>query len=166
MIGALAVALVLVVWRRPARLGSRSQPASGDVESVATLIVLGLDAGMNISTALAWARRYAHPALAAELGAVERMSRLEGFSSGLRSSSGHLDGLLRSIALAVETGASLSPVLEAHRDQLAADSRSVAAARLRRLPIKLVFPLALLMLPGLVLMVAAPALIEALGRFA
>ncbi|MCP3973348.1 MAG: type II secretion system F family protein [bacterium] len=166
MIVALAAAVVLLTWRRPALLERRHQPATGDVESVATLIVLGLDAGMNVSTALSWARRYAHPALAAELAAVDRRARLHGLSSGMRSTSGPLEGLLRSIALAVETGASLSPVLEAHRDQLAADSKAVAAARLRRLPIKLVFPLALLMLPGLVLMVAAPALIEALGRFA
>ena len=166
MIASLALAALIGKWRRRLRALRVTSPSTADVEAVATLMVLGLDAGMTAATALAWTRPLAHPVLAAEVAQVIRRASLEGLSSGLRSTSGHLAGLLGSIALAVETGASLSPVLEAHRDQLAADTKAVADARLRRLPIKLAFPLALLMLPGLVLIVAVPALIEALGRFA
>lgn len=165
MTAAVALAAAVLLWRRP-RIGHRvPEPAPGDVMALATLLVLGLDAGMTVAKALRWARPFVHSALAIEVAAALRRARLEGLSAGLRSTSGRSAELFRSMALAVETGAEVSPVLEAHRERLAADANADATARLRRLPIKLVFPLALLMLPGLVLMVAVPALIEALGRF-
>jgi tight adherence protein C len=166
MIPALGVALLILatpaprLWRRP----RRALPGAGDLIVLATLVSLGLDAGMAPGAAIAWSRPYLHPALAGEVTAVARRARLDGLTVGLRSAVGFGSDLFAALARAVETGAALTPVLDAYREGLAADARAQAEARLRRLPVKLVFPLALLMLPGLVLIVSGPALIDVLGR--
>ena len=131
-----------------------------------TLVSLGLDAGMTPAAAIGWARPYTHPALATVVTAVTRRAHLDGLATGLRSAVGPGSGLFGVLARAVETGAALAPVLDAYQERLEADARARSEARLRRLPVKLVFPLALLMLPGLVLMVTGPALIDVFGRFA
>lgn len=166
MIPALGVALLIVSApsRRPGRRRRRARPAAGDLIVLATLVSLGLDAGMTPGAAIVWARPYLHPALASGVTAVTRRAHLDGLAVALRASVGFGSDLFSSLARAVETGAALAPVLDAYQEGLAADVRAQAAARLRRLPVKLVFPLALLMLPGLVLMVSGPALIDVLGR--
>ena len=170
MIIALAVAALVVAMgsRRPRRIVSRKvrrkPPAVGDLIVLVTLVSLGLDAGMTPASAIAWARPHVHPDLAVAVAAVTRRARLDGLATGLRSAVGSGSDLFASLARAVETGAALAPVLDAHQDRLHADAHAAAEARLRRLPVKLVFPLALLMLPGLVLMVSGPALIDVFGR--
>ena len=147
---------------RPRR--RQPHPTTGDLIVLTTLVSLGLDAGMTPAAAIGWARPYVHPSLAVAVTAVTRRARLDGLATGLRSAVGVGSGLFGVLARAVETGAALSPVLDAYQERLEADARAEAEARLRRLPVKLVFPLALLMLPGLVLMVSGPALIDVLGR--
>ena len=73
--------------------------------------------------------------------------------------------LLAPLARPAETGAALGPVLHKLIDDLEAEQLAAIEARLQRLPVKLVIPLALLMLPGLLLMIVAPALLDVLGRF-
>jgi hypothetical protein len=166
MTGALVAAAMILVAGSP-RLRfrrRRSQPGAGDLIVLATLVSLGLDAGMTPGAAMAWARPYLHPALADGVAAVSRRAHLEGLAVGLRSAGGFGSDLFASLARAVETGAALAPVLDNHQAGLAAEARAQAEARVRRLPVKLVFPLALLMLPGLVLMVSGPALIDVFGR--
>jgi hypothetical protein len=63
--------------------------------------------------------------------------------------------------------ASGAPVLEAverYGEERRADDRSACEAAVRRLPVLLSFPLALLILPGFVLLTVAPALSGALER--
>ena len=166
MIPALGLALLILSmppWR-PWRRSRAARPAPGDLIALATLVSLGLDAGMTPGAAIGWARPYLHPALADTVTTMTRRAHLDGLAVGLRSSVGFGSDLFVSLARAVETGAALAPVLDAYQEGLSADVRAEAEARLRRLPVKLVFPLALLMLPGLVLMVSGPALIDLLGR--
>lgn len=169
MIVALALAALVLATgsrrRRPKRPRYRSQAATGDLVALVTLLALGLDAGMTPAAAIDWARPYTHPALGTALATVTRRARLDGLATGLRSAVGFGSDLFASLARAVETGAALAPVLDAYQERLHADAHAAAEARLRRLPVKLVFPLALLMLPGLVLMVSGPALIDVFGRF-
>lgn len=166
MIPALGLASLIAVipFRRIWRCPRAARPAAGDLIVLATLVSLGLDAGMTPGAAIAWARPYLHPALAGGVTAVTRRAQLDGLAIGLRSAVGFGSDLFASLARAVETGAALAPVLDAYQQGLSADVRAEAEARLRRLPVKLVFPLALLMLPGLVLMVSGPALIDVFGR--
>ncbi len=166
MTAALGIA-VLIVLQRPRRLRLRRwrpRASSGDLMALATLVALGLDAGMTPAAAISWARPYAHPALAAAVTTLTRRAQLDGLAGGLRSVTGLGADLFAALARAVETGAALGPVLGAFQEQVQAEARAAAEARLRRLPVKLVFPLALLMLPGLVLIVSGPALIDLFGR--
>lgn len=164
MIGALVVASLVALGRPPRRRLRADVPAAEDLEALATLLVLGLDAGMTTLTAITWALAYAPRVLAAEAAVVVRRARLDGLATGLRSAVGHSADLFHSLASPVETGAEVSSMLEAFRERMAADAAAEAEARMSRLPVKLIFPLALLMLPGLVLMVAAPALVEVITR--
>jgi len=160
-----AAAMILLVGSPRLRIRRRQpQPAADDLIVLATLLSLGLDAGMTPGAAIAWARPYLHPALAGGVTVVGRRAQLDGLAVGLRSAGGYVSDLFASLARAVETGAALAPVLDTYQAGLAAEARAQAEARLRRLPVKLVFPLALLMLPGLVLMVSGPALVDVFGR--
>ncbi len=163
-VGVAALLLTLPSWRRWPR---RIRRAGGDeVLELAMLVALGIDAGLNLSSSLTWVRPHVHPELGAQLGSVLRAARLTGLATQLRAAPGPAAKLLAQVGRAVETGAALGPTLDSFVEQLTAQQRAEAAARMQRLPVKLLFPLALLMLPGLVLMLAGPALIEVLGRFA
>lgn len=164
----LAIALALLaLWLRPRRFGPAATTSTGDdLETLATLVALGLNAGMSPARAIASAARFAHPELAQEALTLGRQARLAGLSSALRSADGSSAPLFHTIARAAETGAPMADALRSFADRMRAEARLAAQVRMRRLPVKLVFPLALLMLPGLVLMVSGPALIEVLGRFA
>jgi len=165
MMGALALAIALLVGRAPRLPVRPAGPTAEDIGELATLVAMCLDAGMTPAAAIGWTQPFVHSQLAAEAATLARRARLDGLATGLREARGSAAGLFSSLARAVETGAAVRPVLDAFRERLEADSRAEAEARLQRLPIKLVFPLALLMLPGLVLMVSGPALIEVFGRF-
>lgn len=164
MTGALALAaLLLLAPAVPPR--RRRPPSPDDVAELATLVALGVDAGMTPAVALAWAGPHCHPELAAAAARALRRARREGLAAGLTGDPGPAGDLFREIARAVATGAAAGPVLAGYRERVETAARAEAAAQLQRLPIKLLFPLTLLMLPGLVLMLAGPALIEVLGRF-
>jgi hypothetical protein len=167
MIAALVLATLILVTGSPRlrRRRSNPKPAAGDLIVLITLVSLGLDAGMTPAAAIGWARPYVHSELAVGVTAVTRRAHLEGLATGLRSAVGFGSDLFAALARAVETGAALAPVLDGYQERLEADAQATAEARLRRLPVKLVFPLALLMLPGLVLMLSGPALIDVFGRF-
>jgi tight adherence protein C len=158
---ALAGIVLLVPSTRPV---PERVPADQDVLLLAELVGLGLGSGMNLLHSLEWASRYSAPALRQQVRGTLRRARLHGLASELRSTDGLPADLFGLLARAVETGAALGPVVDGFIDQLATQIRLDAAARAQRLPVKLLFPLALLMLPGLVLMVAGPALIDVFSR--
>lgn len=164
MTAAFVVALVVVSLRhgRPVR---RRPVGPADLVDQATLLGLGVAGGMNLRSALEWSGRYLHPDLAATTATVLRTGQLHGLSDGLRSAEGVAVDLFRSLARAVDSGAALGQTIAAHREVLEAERVADLEANLQRLPVKLLFPLALLMLPGLVVMIAAPALLDAVARF-
>lgn len=161
----IALALAgIVLFVRPRRRSQVAAPRSRDVVLLAELVGLGLGAGMNLRHSLAWATHFGHPALQHSIRSLLRCSRLSGLAAEMRRSDGSLAELFGLLARAVETGAALGPIVDAFVDQMTAQARADAAARAQRLPVKLLFPLALLMLPGLMLMVAGPALVDVFSR--
>jgi tight adherence protein C len=154
----------LILAFRPARPNRAVPPQHADIVQVAELVGLGLTSGMNVPGALAWAASYGHAELRHEIRHVLRQARLHGLAAEMRRAEGRLGGLLGLLARAFETGAALGPTLDGYIEELTSQARADAAARAQRLPVKLLFPLALLMLPGLVLIVAGPALIDVFTR--
>jgi tight adherence protein C len=65
---------------------------------------------------------------------------------------------------ALATGAPLAPAVSAHATTLRSEERSRQLTAARRLPVKLLFPLALLILPGFLLLTVGPALLGSLER--
>lgn len=163
MMLSLLIAGLIVAWR-PLPIGRERRTGARELVDQATLIGLGVASGMNLYAALEWSRRYIHPILAAETQQVLRIARLRGLGDGLRSADGTGATLFRGLARSVDSGAAVGHTIAAHREGLEADHVAEFEARLQRLPIKLLFPLALLMLPGLVVMTAAPALLDVIDR--
>ena len=162
---AVAVAAVVVLgpqlrWRR-----RTATPGPGDVVETVMLVALGLEAGLSLRAALDWARPYAAPRLGAEIGALLRRAQLNGLATQMRRWEGALAPALQPLARAVETGAALGPTLDGLIEVMIARHKAEAAARAQTLPVKLLFPLTLLMLPGLVLILAGPALMDVFSRF-
>lgn len=164
MIVAVAVAAV-IGHRGRFRRARLAPPAVEHLVDQASLLELAVGAGMSLHASLRWSQPHLHPVLGRETGTVLRGAAIGGLADGLRSATGPSAGLFRVLARSVETGAAIESTIVAFREQLEATAAAEAAKRLQRLPVKLVVPLALLMLPGLILMAAVPALIDALSRF-
>lgn len=98
-----------------------------------------------------------------EYEALRRVSRVATVS-GLLSSMPECDDSLRPIvaqmARAQRSGAPLSSAMRRLLDQDLARYRAASLARARALPVKLMIPVTLLMLPGLVLLLYVPDLIR------
>ena len=163
MMPAVAIALLLVL--RPARPARPPSPTADDVAMMATLLGLALRSGLSINSGLRWVAPYLPDPLAAEVRAALRSATLSGLGPALRSHDGPAGGLFAILARSVETGAPAAEMIDGYVERADAEAKAQAVAGARRLPVKLLFPLALLMLPGLVLMVSGPALLEVFSRF-
>jgi len=164
-VGVLGVGLL--VGRR--RLRSRriaELEAGADVGMLAELVGLGLSAGLGLSQALTAARPFVHPQLSDEVGAVLRRAAHGGLATALAEASGRGRRLYLLTARAVVTGAPLAPAVDAFVAEAAAAERAAQQESARRLPVRLMLPLALLILPGFVLLTVGPTVLSALERFA
>ncbi len=160
---ALLMGLLIVLGR--GRSARDSLPTVEDLVDQTTLLALALQGGMSLHSALAWSRGYVHSQLRRETEAVLRAAYRSGLAAALAKSEGESAPLFRLLARSATTGAAASFIVESYGEGLEADANAAFEARLQRLPVKLVAPLALLMLPGLVVMIAGPALVEVLSQF-
>lgn len=172
MITALAVMIIVVApqARRAARAVSallrrqgRGTSGPDDLTLLAELTALGLSAGHTFPLALATAAERV-PRVGDEVRAIVREARRHGFAPALRRAAAGAPGLYRIAARAAVTGAPLLPAVHAHLDDLRGAERLRRLERVRTLPTKMLFPLALLILPGFMVLTVAPALLGALDR--
>jgi tight adherence protein C len=163
-VAALAGTALVVVFRRIGGRRREAADAERDVVVLADLVALGLSAGLGLPEALREAARWVSPPLAAELRRVLRAVRSSGAAAALAGESGRAALLYRSVAAAVASGGPLVGVVEgfAAERRHAEHARSMEAAR--RLPVRLLVPLALLILPGFVVLAVGPALLDSLAR--
>ncbi len=94
---------------------------------------------------------------------VLRHSKRAGLAAALTQVDGELRPLATALARAQTTGAALIPAVTAHLDERRAMARARAVHEARTLSVRLVVPLALLILPGFVLIAAGPAVIGAIN---
>jgi Flp pilus assembly protein TadB len=161
-IGAVTAIGLWFAARRHRRSAEREVVA--EVAVLGELVTLGLAAGMTFVAALDRAGRELRSSLADEVDVVVRTARRDGNHGVLAVATGHGRRLYLLAARAMATGA---PMLDAV-EMFVAEERDAERARrqaaVRRLPVTLVFPLALLILPGFVVVVLAPALVGSLQR--
>lgn len=151
-----AVLGILTGWALEMR--SRRRDEAPGRRLVMMLLVVELRSGASVLSAI-----QSTAAQIPEHGELSRLARVATVS-GLAGAIGGCDESLRPIvaqlARAQRSGASLTGSLRHMLEQDLSQERSDRIARARTLPIRLMLPVTLLMLPGLVLLLYAPALIR------
>lgn len=158
----LARRAVAPIRHRRAAAKSRAQTDS-DETRIAELVALGLSAGLTFPVALEQAAEL-ETGCSPETVRVLRAMRTGGIAAALESHDGDLRRLAVVAGRAQLTGAPLLPAVEALIDEHRSAARSERLSAVRRLPVQMAIPLALLILPGFVVLVTAPALIASLDR--
>lgn len=163
----LAVVLAwLVVDRRPtdrawswlSGIGSRRSAGTEDTEVlVAELTALGLSAGMSFAASVTAAADHVPASTARRLRLAVR--KPDG-----RTEDTPAAGMFALADRALLTGAPLLASIDGYTTALRRDRRAAAIEAARKLPVKLLFPLALLILPGFLLLTVGPALLAGLSR--
>ena len=132
------------------------------------LMVVCLEAGLGLNSTIARVgqeRSNMNDPLGEEFAQVSaemrsgrsREEALRGL--GQRNGSDDLRGLSALVIQSDRLGASMAQTLRAHADLLRTKRRQRAEEAARKLPIKMLFPMALLILPPLFIVVAGPAMI-------
>lgn len=158
------VGVAAAVRRSKARRRAARSEAAADVAFLGELVGLAVGSGMTFGASLELAAAEVHADLAAEIERVVRVGRSRGLTAALGQAEGHASALFRLCANAMATGAPIGPAIMAHVEETRRTSRSARLAAGRRLPVKLLFPLAFLILPGFTILTLGPALIAAIAR--
>lgn len=142
-----------VTWLRQRRV------RDADTRLVLLLLLVEIRSGASVLAALQ--RVSAALPGHGDLRRVSRMATIFGLTAAL-DSAGALRGLVAQLARAQRSGAPLADTLRRLLEQDLAEDRSRRLAKARSLPVRLMVPVALLMLPGLVLLLYAPSLLSVL----
>ncbi len=124
---------------------------------LADLAAIGLSAGLTFSGALTAAAEH----VSEETARSVRRGLRSGTGEGAQGAAKELFALADR---ALVTGAPLLASIDGYAHSLRRDERAAAVERARRLPVKLLFPLALLILPGFLLLTVAPAFLAGIER--
>lgn len=152
-VGAGVGAVAPWVWMR---LRS-SRPPDPSANLVLLLLLIELRSGVSVLAALI-AVSDGLPEYSS-LRTVARVARVSGLISALPFADEALRPVLAQLARAQRSGASLSGSVRRMLDNALASDRAKRLARARTLPTRLMIPVTLLMLPGLILAVYAPSLL-------
>lgn len=163
LLGAVAAGAIVGIRqaRRIRSMRTDSGEADRDTMLALELVGLGVTAGLPFRNAAALT--------AAQIGGPigDEMARaLRNVAAGYPPSIGS-DELSRMFSIATSsesTGAPLEDSLTAHASERRRESATAAKERLAKLPVKMLFPLAFLILPGFILLTVVPPLISGLSK--
>ena len=147
---------------REARVARQS--AQGEIELLTHSMLIGLSGGLSPAAALLLAREALESQLRDEVDQVLRRSVQEGLAASLLNSGGVAGRMFRQVGAAQLSGAPLGLALTALATEHRAAARAAAVERARRLPVKMVLPLTLLMLPGLLILMVGPLVLPSMVR--
>ncbi len=99
-----------------------------------------------------------------EISSLLRRSARLGMAEALRGHEGRLGRLTLLLARAHVTGASISDAVQTFVNERRDDERAADLEAARKLPVKLTIPLALLILPGFVVLTVGPSVLDAARR--
>lgn len=138
--------------------------SEGEIELLTHSMLVGLSGGLSPAAALSLSRETLRSGLGEEVDAILRSSVQQGLAASLLNSTGVGGRLFRQVGAAHISGAPLNLVLTA----LAVENRAAARARsmeaARRLPVRMMVPITLLMLPGLLILMVGPLIIPSVAR--
>jgi tight adherence protein C len=150
--------------RRLGNRRTRAEAADADVTLLAEMTLLGLNAGLTFPQALESAAAHVARPLADEVRQVLRRASRTGPATALAAREGRAGDLYGIAARAAITGAPIAGGVQSLVDDRRAAERAASLAAARRLPVRLLFPLALLILPGFMVLTVGPAILSALSR--
>ncbi len=153
----------LVATIRRLAAPSERTDIDGDLLLLSRLVLLGLGAGSTLPGAIRAAAAELPGPVSADALDVLRRSTVGG-AEGFVDAAGPSRPLFVAIGRAATTGAPMGPAVAHLVDELHDARRARAVAAARRLPVKLLFPLALLILPGFLLMTLGPTVVDGLRR--
>lgn len=154
----LGMAVVIVVMVTSFRKRRRPAPP---IRPVLLVLLVELRAGQSTLAALQQAAALfpGHR----DLNLAARLATVKGLTSAVEECRGDIRSLVAQLARAQKSG---SPVAETVRALLDADIAADRARRMERarsLPVRLIIPITLLVLPGMVLLLYAPSLLRLLA---
>ncbi|MCI0677606.1 MAG: hypothetical protein L0Z63_00990 [Actinobacteria bacterium] len=145
--------VLLLLGGRPRRRPSGEPP----LRLVLILLLVGLRSGQSVLSALQSASR-ALPHHR-ELSLVTRMATVAGLGEAMDRVRGPLRPVMAQLARGQRSGAPLAGIVARMIEDDLAVERAAGLAKAKKLPTRLLVPVTLLMLPGLVLLLYAPSLI-------
>lgn len=140
------------------------QRAEGEIELLTHSMLIGLSGGLSPAAALLLSRETLESQLREEVDLVLRRSVQEGLAAALLNSGGVGGRLFRQVGAAQLSGAPLGLALTALAGEHRAAARARAVERARRLPVRMVIPITLLMLPGLLILMVGPLVLPSVAR--
>jgi hypothetical protein len=160
-VGAVATLVLVGRWRAIAVKRGVAKRQRNDVLIALDLVSLATTAGLPFHVAVSLASHEIGGVLADDL--VRAVTRVD---SGLEHAMGPgpfaraFDAAQRSSV----TGARLADRLVDLAREIRADEAAAESERIERLPVKLLFPLAFLILPGFVLVAVVPSILSGIGQ--
>lgn len=151
--GAIIGLLAALAWRLSPE---RKEPPSSRLVMMLLLVELG--SGTSVLAALQ--RTSDRLPDHGELRVVARIATLAGLTAAVGRADPQLRPIVSQLARAQKSGAPLASAVRRLLESDLAAERARRISRARALPVRLMIPVALLMLPGLVLILYAPALIR------
>jgi len=150
------VAFAETVSLPPLKVSAGRRRGAVDVGATARMLLIGLSAGLSLASAMEAAADELGPEPAAELRLVLRRARVAGLATALATADGLSMRLFHRLARAHMTGAPTVGTIAAFIEEHRTVQRAAVLEKLRRLPVALTVPLALLILPGFVLLTLGP----------
>jgi hypothetical protein len=95
-----------------------------------------------------------------ELARAARLATISGLTPEVLPMKGELKGVLAQLARAQKSGAALGDTVRAMIESDIAGEKARRLARSRALPVRLMLPITLLLLPGMVLLLYAPSMLR------
>lgn len=148
-------------------LGLRSRPRRTrrvEFRPVLMMLLVELRAGSSVLAAIqSVASRFPRYG---ELNVAARVATVGGIETAVDLSRGQVRVLLTHLARAQASGGSAADAVRRMLDSDIARERSIRLARTRALPVRLMIPVTLLLLPGVVLLVYGPVLVSMIDDLA
>ena len=153
---------VVALWRTLPRRGAWGRPTSTrDVaETAAGALVVAASSGLSLRGSLELMGEVLGTPGRTEVAALLRNAHGIGLSAALVRATGSLAPLFERVARATMSGAPITATIAGYLAEARGLRRAARLEAARRLPVRLTIPLALLILPGFVLITAGPAVIH------
>jgi tight adherence protein C len=156
-----AAILAAVRVRRITRARAEQSALHSEEILAADLVASGVEAGVSFDEAVSVAASFVSAPVASEMRDMARIAHRTAVVDGDDSL---VDEMFRLSRRSSATGAPLAQGLRSLSEAERAKDVADRLERLERLPVKLLFPLAFLILPGFLLVAVAPALVSGISK--